>query len=273
MPDDPIEIKPKFGPFILNVNAIWRRLGHRPKADRVALAAQRFLELFEAHGVAATQIQQFLPQLTFDKVQRPESLMPSLTNEVLDQAAKLFGVRREWLEGVDDKIYDCFICYKSPEWFFQELQKVRHRSDGFPVRAFTCVEHLDYRGDREQLIAVVLVEKMCEIGEQEIFRYIINGGEWDWGYAPARIQLKAMVRVVDRVYGSPVPLYRAKRSVVEEIYNGKRVPREFMRGSPLTNPSLEDYACSSREHAQAKECDELPFVLEYINEHNLPTHR
>jgi hypothetical protein len=192
---------------------------------------------------------------------------------VLDQTAKLFGVRREWLEGVDAQIYDGFSCYKSPEWFFEEFRKIWHGSSDFPVRAFTCVEHLDYRGDRGQLIAVVLVEKMCEIGEREIFRFIINRGEWDWGYDPARIQLKAMVRIVDREFGSPVPLYRVKQSVVEEIYDGKRIPREFIRGSPLTNPSLEDYACSMQEHRQAKECDELPDVLEYIEEHNLPSHQ
>ena len=48
------------------------------------------------------------------------------------------------------------------------------------------------------------------------------------------------------------------------------IPGPFIRGTPLTNPSLEDYVCSEREHAQAKECDELPDVKQYMVEHKLP---
>jgi hypothetical protein len=47
------------------------------------------------------------------------------------------------------------------------------------------------------------------------------------------------------------------------------VPRQFVNHCLLTNPSLEDYACSKSEHAQAKETEELPFVMEYIKNHEL----
>jgi len=258
------------GPFSIDVVAWWIWWKGRKNRDRVAMTAQRFLSLFETHGVAATQIQHFLPELTFDKVQKPESLLPALSIDVLDRAAKLFGVRREWLEGADDQIYDCFWCDKHPEHFFEKFQKQNLQHGNFPVHAFTCVDKLDYRGDRNQYVVLVFVEKIREIGDVEIFRYVIDGDGWDWGYRRCRIQLKAMVRVVDRYYGNPVPLYRVQEAELEGIREGRTIPRLFIRGTPLTDPSLEDYVCAESEHGQAKECDELPDVKQFMLEHKLP---
>jgi integrase len=116
-----------------------------------------------------------------------------------------------------------------------------------------------------QPLALLLVEKIKDLGNEEICRYIIYGDTWDWSHAICRIQLKAMARLVDMIYESPIPLYHVKRDVLEKIRLGKFVPRQFLTGSQLTEPSLEDYAHSKQESAQSKESDELPLVLEYIN--------
>src|SRR6266545_3426476 len=71
-----------------------------------------------------TQIPRLVPGLTLDKVSRVETLLPALTGEVLDETAKLFQIRRTWLEGVGDEIYDTVWCYKAPERFFEELARL-----------------------------------------------------------------------------------------------------------------------------------------------------
>jgi len=269
MSDDIIEIKPTLGPVTIDLIALLRKLAGGPKPDPVAVVAKRFVELFAAHGVAVTQIQHFLPQLTLDKVQKPEMLLGALTPDVLEQAAQLFKIRRTWLEGVDNQIYDCAFCYQVPKAFFEELATVPITHEYVPVRGLFCTETLDCRNPTSQPIALVLIEKIRELGDTEIFRYRVFHDDWDWNYPKSRIQLKAMVRVMEQLHLGPVPLDLVKPAIVEQVQEGKMIPRPYLLRAPTSDPSLEDYACTEQEHAQAKECDELPYVQKYIEKENL----
>jgi hypothetical protein len=266
-PEDIVEIKPGLAGVRVNVRALLRRLMVKPAP--ASIVAKQFLTLFDAHGVAPTQIQQFLPQLTLDKLNSVEALLAALTNNVLDDAAKLFKVRREWLDGVDSQIYHLDFCYKAPKRFFEALAALGRHADEFPVRALYATRRLDCRAGRPQPLALLLVEKVRDLGEEEICRYVIFHDGWDWGYSPSRIQLKAMARVVDRVFGQVVPLYPVESSVLEAVRGGRLIPRACLCGSPITEPSLEDYALSPAESHVAKECEELPAVEQYIKANGL----
>ena len=117
-------------------------------------------------------------------------------------------------------------------------------------------------------MVMLLVEKVREIGEELIPRYQI-WDEWDWSYPPCRIQLKAMSRVLNRRYREVVPLYRVSSKDFTAVAEGRCIPKRLMRNSPVTDPSLEDYAPTAEESRVAKETEELPFVLEYIENHRL----
>jgi hypothetical protein len=269
MSDDFIKIKPKIGPIEFDLNVLWRRLMQNEKTSEVAIVAYRFLRLFVDHGIAVTQIQQYLPEITLDKLATLNMLLAALNNEALDRAAKLFKVRRTWLDGVDDQIYEWQTCYKTPARMFEDLASLEKQIGSFPVRALYCGRKPDRSDDKEQPLVLLLVEKIRDMGDEQICRYIIYGDSWDWRHPICRIQLKSMARLVDKVYGMPVPLYHVKPNVLERIREGKCVPREFLNRSPLTEPSLEDYALSQNESAQSKEHDELPHVFEYIKFHDL----
>ena len=45
--------------------------------------------------------------------------------------------------------------------------------------------------------------------------------------------------------------------------------RQLFKVPPYAPPSLEDYGLSPEESRQAKEVEELPFVLNYIEKNNL----
>jgi hypothetical protein len=269
MGDDIIEIKPGIGPFKLNVVALVRRLREMGKNDPVAVVAQRFLDLFQKHGVAIPQIPRLIPQLTLDKLRSVDSLLPALTNDVLESAAMLFGVRRPWLEGVDDRIYETLTCYKQPHIFFEEYASLALPANGFAVRALSTLKALDRRNTRLQQLALVFVEKVQDLDCEEINRYRVFCEEWDWSYPPSRIQLKAMARLAFLNYRKPIPLYQVKPAILQQIINGECVPHSALQGCLLTNPSLEDFALSTKESVQAKEVDELPTVLDYINQQGL----
>jgi hypothetical protein len=147
--------------------------------------------------------------------------------------------------------------------------EVHENGDSFPGRALYTGRPLDRDGDQGQAVVLLFVEKVQDLGEEEICRYLVYRDSWDWGYAPSRIQLKAIARIMDRIFSQPVPLYHTKPSVLEKVRLGELVPRAFIEGTPLTNPSLEDYALSPRESRHAKECEELPAVLDYIKHHDL----
>jgi hypothetical protein len=68
MPDDILEIKPGLYGFRLNIRALIRRFTRQAKKDPVAVVAQRFLQLFQDHGVPIAQIPRLVPQVTLDKL-------------------------------------------------------------------------------------------------------------------------------------------------------------------------------------------------------------
>ena len=78
-----------------------------------------------------------------------------------------------------------------------------------------------------------------------------------------------MARLLYRVFDKVVPLYKVDEAVLKSVVHGKRIPRSCMTGSPLTTPSLEDYALSPDESRVANESEEFPAILEYIRRRNL----
>jgi hypothetical protein len=269
MADELIECKPGIGPFKLNLVALWKWLSHKKKNEPVTIVARRFLQAFQDHGVPVAQIPRLIPQLSLDKLVGPESLLPVLNGEILDTTATLFRIRRAWLEGVGEQIYDTVWCYKAPERFFQELSSIDMQNVNYPIIAFCCGNNLDARSSDEQPIALVLKEKVCDVDDDEVFRYRIFDDGWRWGYCKCRIQLKAMARMVDKAYSQRIPLYRIDRKTLGKIESGCCVPRLSLFRGPLENISLEDFALSPDESRQSKEAEELPAVVEYIEYHKL----
>jgi hypothetical protein len=269
MGKDIIEIKPGFGGVALDVRALMRQLGKKDNHDPVTVVAQRFLQLFLDHGVAISQIPRMVPQLTLDKLRSTEALLPSLTPEVIESASILFGVRLSWLEGVDDRIYEALFCSNQPDLFFEDLAALKLPANRFAVRALSCTKKLDGRNDRWQPLALVLVEKVQDLGSEEINRYRVYGDGWDWSHPPCRLQLKAIARLFSQTYQRPIPLHQVKPEMLQAIIDGKCVPHIALQGCLMTNPSLEDFALSSGESVKYKEADELPAVLDYIRDNEL----
>lgn len=260
-----IEIKPGAWGVRLNVNELWRRL--RREHPPAHLVAQRFLDLFLAHGVAPAQIQRLLPQVTLEHL-APDRLGAVLTNETLDQAAALFGVRREWLEGIDEQIYEHLHCYKAPRRFFEDLEQWHIQPQMFSVRALCCGE-LEYDRQCAQPIALIVVEPVSKFGDEQICRYHVYHDTWDWSHLPCRLQLKATARLIHFGSQTPVPLHRVQRRVLERIRAGKQVPHFELQGCLLTEPSLEDFALGDHESGNAREAEELAAVLGYVEHYKL----
>lgn len=144
MTDEILQLKPNFRGVGLNFKALLRRWRKLP-CNPIDITAARFIELFDQHGVAVTQIPRLLPAINLAQLASPAHLLIALTDEVLEAASALFGNRREWLEGTSHRIYPHRYCYKSPRRFFDELHSLAPASMNLPVRAFTPDKDFDYR--------------------------------------------------------------------------------------------------------------------------------
>ena len=241
-------------------------ISHSP----VEKVAERFLSVFESHGIAASQLPRYIPQLTFDKLRSPETLLPALTNDLLESTASLLRIRRDWLEGVGNEIFECHYCYKDPKRFLAEVAKLNWKEVYAPVVAFCCDRTLNWKDTSNQPLAIVLMEKLDFLNGEEIQRYIIYGDDWRWEYWRCRIQLKAMARILSNVLHKCVPIYQITNQAMGQLRSGYVVPRTFLkRQNRLKEIYLDDFAFAPTESAVAKEPEEIPNVLQYIQDHDL----
>lgn len=249
---------------------IWQRISGKTHTKTLEIVDQRFRQVFLDHGVDVAQIPRLLPQIKLNDLATSEALLAALTPEVMDQTAKLFGIRRAWLEGVDEEIYEYRHCYKQPELFFEQLAVLRcNEENRFPLRVLTNTKQLDRKKQNKQMLIPVLVEKIAEIGDEVIQRYYIYCDGWDWTYEPARIQLKAMVRLVCESIATVVPLFVIDPSDFQKVQDRQQIPKKLLNRGMVTDPSMEDFTLSVNESVVAKEVDEIPAVLKYIEEHSL----
>jgi hypothetical protein len=80
--------------------------------------ARRFVRLFAAHSIHRNQMLSVMGlDATLADVQTDESLLKILTDGLLEKAARLFAVRREWLDGASAKIYPTHDFYKQSDRF------------------------------------------------------------------------------------------------------------------------------------------------------------
>lgn len=242
----------------------------KPKTDdsSVNIIPDRFFELFKAHDVEPSQIPRVFPKLTLKDLATPESLINQLTPDLIDEAATLFNVRSEWLEGIDGAIYEFSSYYKQPKEFLDFFSKLNIDTHYCPVRLLTCANKLDYQSASSQPVLLVVLEKISELGESHIYRFHLDS-EWDWSHSPCRLQLKAITKILFKTYGLTVPIFKTNREQFELIANRAAFPNPYVSGGLCTDPSLEDFVLASAYSVVAKETEELPKVDEYIEKHHL----
>jgi hypothetical protein len=168
------------------IERLFRWLTRKPRPETVAT---RFVRLFEAHGVHRNQISRVIGKgLSLAQLQSDEVLMPVLTDELLDSAASLFAVRREWLDGASEQIYPLHDFYKQPEAFIEFVEELLCQESGSlrgVVLASTSNVH-------EETALIVLEQEVGAIGGQALYRYHICHN-WFFGYWKSRAYLTACV--------------------------------------------------------------------------------
>lgn len=173
---------------------LWERVKSKSKAEPTLVS--RFVEVFEKHGVHRNQIPRFFGHgLTLKNVSSDEKLIEKLTETVLQDACDLFAVRREWLDGVSDEIYDVHHFYKYPAEFEKFIQKLNSDSDE-TGRLWGKVIIPSSKNPRSD--ALFFIEELIGyVGNEPISRYHLTG-TWQYDYWKCRAYLAACVSVACR---------------------------------------------------------------------------
>lgn len=242
-----------------------------PVADLVG----RFLQVFESHGVDLSQVPRLIPQIKYEDLLSECRLIAALTPAAIDATAALFGVRRQWLEGLDDLMLQPFSSQRDPMGVLTRLAAVftggpsgEHASDSFPLRVLTTSMSLDRSSGRQSLLAVI-VRAIADSDDNPAYCCQVCGDAYDWTDTQSRIELKAITWLILRRLKTTVPMFQVSHDEFESIRSGMAIPSIVWRKGLITEPSLEDFVQSTEESVVAKEAYELPAVLNYLDAQGL----
>lgn len=221
----------------------------------------RFLYLFKAHGIERTQIPRFMGDdfgLTVGDVSTDRKLLHVLDEKILSAVCERFGVRRGWMDGVDNQVYDLLYHYKDlPKYsnFIKNL-KVKHPDQFCFLYAYkpdqTSPDLFKSRPD----ISLVFAEPIADIDQQIIYRYYPLFGPFQWSETPTRFNLYAFFTLAFTTSGLILKGHDVSFKFITELSEGKIIP-EAMKVEGFWHP--DDYAFSSISH-------ELPMKPQEIRE-------
>lgn len=251
------------------IRDFFQRFTGKAQPPSVGIVASRFLQLFHEHGLATAQIPRLFPRLRLEDLQSGETLLAALDHPLLEDVAKYFGVRIEWLECVDDTIYDYWESYKHPGNLFEDLAALPPQNLYYPIRILANDKHLDRLRDTPQYLVLVMAERIGELGDLTIERFRIYDNRWDWHHPPCRIQLKAVARLLHQALHIPIPIYQISLDTLEAISERRQIPRQFLYTGFCPSPCLEDFGLSEQESGVATDTAELPMVFEFIQHYGL----
>ena len=98
--------------------------------ENKTLVSTRFVQVCEAHGIHRNQIPRvFGSDLTLYDVQSDIHLLKKMDDTLLIKASNLLGVKRDWLEGASEQIYETYNFYQEPQAFQTFLKELINRNE------------------------------------------------------------------------------------------------------------------------------------------------
>jgi hypothetical protein len=171
----------------------------RDRLDPARAQAKRLIDGFGAYGIARQQIPRILPpelKLTNAAFSTPGKLKDRVTPELLDWGASYMGIRRSWLDGVDDMPHLLVDHYKSPggyrDWLADRLEAAPDVS-----RYLFIWKPQGQRVWPDGVGPLCLIyEEVCEgLDGSDFSRYWLLSDHWSLSHAPCLENLLAVIAV------------------------------------------------------------------------------
>ncbi|MBD3668550.1 MAG: hypothetical protein HUJ16_11345 [Kangiella sp.] len=150
------------------LDRIKKKFFGKKESNTQPVIIKRFLALFENHGVHQNQIPRFFDGgIELPDLHSNERLLEKLTEDVLEKACDMFGVKREWLDGDSESIYEVKGFYKNVPEFEQHIKSIKERSTDVE-RVYVLSPENPCWNDSVLLIFESLIKG---IGAKYIYRY------------------------------------------------------------------------------------------------------
>ncbi len=257
-----------------------------PRATTVTLIRDRFLALFEAHGIPLTTIPAILGDygVTLSALRNDDRLLDLINDPLIDYLATTFHVTRRWLTGQSTHMTatDYHVrWYKSPELLCQRVADLHQsgarvqvhfvKSGGSDLAAASKEDKDSSRsgGPRPPDRTVCLVLDIAHRTSDNVNYHTYERWEAQpWNYWRSRFYLKALILFCDRAQEQYKLQYTGTQLDDDEftaLITGTILPATVIgrvRAGRMWYP--EDFLCS--DSPKAEEIDELPTFLEWRQE-------
>lgn len=166
--------------------------------DPIRAQAARVLAVFEAHGIACTQISRLLPDrfsIPMKNFASAEKLTEHLTPALLDWVAELFALNRAWLDGSAVAPHQTVGTYKYPKDFRAWLQE-RRSGEPFQFRLLVMkpsVKVID--PDSAEGVVLVVEERFAFLDDLPVCRYFLVDGSGPLDHYPVVLNLMSLCSV------------------------------------------------------------------------------
>lgn len=237
-----------------------------PLDKEVKAMVDRFIQVYEAHGVRITQLPRLVPThfgLHLADVSSDASLLPKLTVGLATWTCDAFGVKMAWIEGDAAEMYDTPDFYKNACDFIDLVAAIRKRAGEVKVVALKAVAELDSASDGEQPVGILLKEPIAELNGDPVYRYHPVYADWNWSYWKSRFEFKSLIRVCWDLDIVPWG-YDLSPEEITKIGDGKCFPGPVIQKLHGYTWHPEDYVLKPSESLVAKDIEEVEGFLAHF---------
>lgn len=197
---------------------IWLvKLCNSKKISKNTSVTGRFIHLFEAHGIHRNQIPRFFGHgILLKDLENEQSLLAKLDEIVLEAVCRLFSIRREWLDGVDDQVYPVHDFYKRPHDFVNFIEELMQGSCNGTLSGYLIAPN---KIDQNCEAILLFQEDIGTVGDKHIYRYYLCNN-WLFCYWKSRAYLAACVAASWKRNIYVQGLY-ADRKLIDQLFNGR----------------------------------------------------
>jgi len=173
----------------------------QPQSNQLELMTDRFIEIFDAHGIAMADIPRLVPVIQKSDLLSKKTLLDKLSDDVIATVAELFFVDPLWLKGTSDRPHNLSgkRWYKRVDSIAISLAKYSRQCRGVRVllvsKNGTNYQQLKEAKDKEDAIPAHVMGVVIQLDRSVNGINFTTYDVWEaerWNYAPCRHYLKCI---------------------------------------------------------------------------------
>ena len=245
-----------------------------PPSQPIYGVVERFKEIFTSHNISLTQIPRFIDPrfcMSLADLRTNDTLLLKLDDELLYWVAETFNVRRRWIDGDDECIYDTPDYYKCVYKFIDFFVDLLARGYKPEVLAFKTTKELSTDIALYSYVGLLISIEIGAIDGKPVRRYYPIQTDWPWHHWRSRYEFKSIVYllglllVYPRSFDLPPDLLGLLRA-------GWIFPEPMLRAQGIGYPPYTTYSWYADDYIATeggdarREIEEANKIIEFVHD-------